>query len=212
LTNFIPIFPLQIVVFPGEGLNLHIFEPRYRQLINDCFGEDRPFGIPSVVGNTLQDYGSLVKITEIKEVYEDGKMDIRVRGVKVFRILENTGQVPSKLYNGAIVNYPENVIEIANDNMQGIAEALQELHRLLHIEKNFAPADGRQLCSYDVAHHAGLTLEQEYEFLQLLREDQRQAYLKRHLQQVLPIVREMEALKERVKLNGHFRELKSLGL
>jgi hypothetical protein len=58
---------------------------------------------------------------------------------------------------------------------------------------------------------AGLSLEEEYEMLQLLREDQRVEYLRRHLQKVLPVVREMEALKDRIKLNGHFRELKSLG-
>ncbi len=49
MTNFIPIFPLGIVVFPGEDLNLHVFEPRYKQLITDCFGEKKPFGIPTVL-------------------------------------------------------------------------------------------------------------------------------------------------------------------
>ena len=65
--------------------------------------------------------------------------------------------------------------------------------------------------SYDLAHHAGLNLEEEFELLQLMREDQRLEYLKRHLNKVLPIINEMENLKEKVKLNGHFRELKGLG-
>jgi uncharacterized protein len=61
-----------------------------------------------------------------------------------------------------------------------------------------------------VAHHAGLSLEEEYELLGLLKEIQRQEYLKRHLSKVLPLIAEMEALKEKIRLNGHFKNLSSL--
>lgn len=59
-----------------------------------------------------------------------------------------------------------------------------------------------------MAHHAGLSLEEEYELLQLLHELQRQEYLKRHLKKVIPVIAEMESLKKRIKLNGHFKDLK----
>ena len=88
MTNFIPIFPLGIVVYPGEKLNLHIFEPRYKQLIDECHKQKKPFGIPTVIDNKLQDYGSLVNITEITKVYDNDEMDIKTMGDKVFRILE----------------------------------------------------------------------------------------------------------------------------
>ena len=65
MTNFIPIFPLGIVVYPGEHLNLHIFEPRYKQLINECHEQKKSFGIPTVIEKKIQDFGSLVQITEI---------------------------------------------------------------------------------------------------------------------------------------------------
>ena len=211
MTNFIPIFPLGIVVFPGEQVNLHIFEPRYKQLITECYTENRPFGIPAVVGEKVQDYGTLVRVVDIKQVYEDGKMDIVTRGEEVFRMLELVKSIPDKLYSGAIVTYPENDTRSASRQMANIIASIYELHRLLRIEKKFTKPD-EELNSYDVAHHAGLTIEQELELLQLMREDQRQEYLKRHLQQVIPIIQEMESLKERVKLNGHFRELKSWGL
>jgi hypothetical protein len=211
LTNFIPIFPLGIVVFPGEQVNLHIFEPRYKQLITECYTENRPFGIPAVVGDKVQDYGTLVRVVDIKQVYDDGKMDIVTRGEEVFRMLELIKTIPEKLYSGAIVTYPENDTRSASRQMSQIVASVYELHRLLKIQKKFSKPD-EELISYDVAHHAGLTLEQELELLQLMREDQRQEYLKRHLQSVIPIINEMESLKERVKLNGHFRELKSWGL
>ena len=210
MTNFIPIFPLSIVVYPGEELNLHIFEPRYKQLITDCFTENKSFGIPAMVKDTLMEYGTLVNIVEIKEVYEDGKMDIRTKAEKVFRLLEVVKDIPDKLYSGAIVNYPENIEINKPELVQRILEGIRELHRLLNITKNFKKPDD-DIVSYDLAHHAGLNLEEEFELLQLMREDQRLEYLKRHLAKVLPIINEMESLKERVKLNGHFRELKGLG-
>ena len=78
MTNFIPIFPLALVVYPGEKLNLHIFEPRYRQLISDCVENKKPFGIPAVLKNNLAEMGTLVQVTEISKMYEDGKMDIKI--------------------------------------------------------------------------------------------------------------------------------------
>ena len=106
MTNFIPIFPLGIVVYPGEELNLHIFEPRYKQLITECYSENKLFGIPSVIDNRMQDYGTLMRIKEISKLHENGEMDIKTEGDQVFRILEVIKEIPGKLYSGAIVNYP----------------------------------------------------------------------------------------------------------
>src|SRR4051812_4886254 len=108
MTRFVPIFPLDIVVFPGELLNLHIFEPRYKQLINECFADKKPFGIPTVLKNGLSEIGTSVEVLEIVKVYDDGKMDVRTKGLEVFRILEIVKEIPDKLFSGAIVNFPLN--------------------------------------------------------------------------------------------------------
>jgi Lon protease-like protein len=209
MTNFIPIFPLGIVVYPGEIVNLHIFEPRYKQLVNECHTEGKPFGIPTVIDNKLNEMGTLVRITEVVKVYDNGEMDIRTHGLRVFRVLEMIKSVPDKLFSGAIVNYPDNIEGPGKRQlMLKVIAAIRELHRLLNISKDFHKPD-EELTSYDIAHHAGLSLEQEYELLGLLREEQRQEYLKRHLGKVLPVIAEMETLKEKVKLNGHFSNLSS---
>jgi hypothetical protein len=209
MTNFIPVFPLGIVVYPGEMVNLHIFEPRYKQLINECYTEGKPFGIPTVIDNKLSEMGTLVRVTELVKVYENGEMDIKTLGLRVFRVLELIRTVPDKLFSGAIVNYPENSeAPVKRDLMQRVVNAIRELHRLLNIEKDFNKPD-EELASYDIAHHVGLSLEQEYELLGLLFEEQRQEYIKRHLGKVLPVIADMETLKERVKLNGHFKNLSS---
>ena len=211
MTNFIPIFPLGLVVYPGEHLNLHIFEPRYKQLIQECSGQNKPFGIPTVIENKMQDFGSLVHITEISKIHDSGEMDIKTKGERVFRILEVIKEVPDKLYSGAIVNYPDNTEEGNVELMRKVIEGIRELHDILKVTKDFKRAD-EELKSYDVAHHIGLTLQEEYELLGLMEEKQRQEYLKRHLAKVIPLVAGMEQLKEKIKLNGHFKNLSGFDL
>ena len=207
MTNFIPIFPLAIVVFPGEMLNLHIFEDKYKQLIKECLQGKKPFGIPAVVNNGVGELGTLVEITELVKEYEDGKMDIRTKGIQVFRILEVIKEIPDKYYSGAIVNYPQNKTTLHPLRMKKLLSAIRELHKILNVEKDFSKAD-EELSSYDVAHHAALSLEEEYELLGLMQEDQRLEYLKRHLTKIVPVLSQAENLKEKIKLNGHFKDIK----
>jgi hypothetical protein len=211
MTNFIPIFPLSLVVYPGEALHLHIFEPRYKQLIAECYREKKPFGIPAVIDNKLQEYGTLVQITEITNMNDAGEMDIKTRGDKVFRILEVIKEVPDKLYCGAIVNYPRNFHSIKPETVARIVTAVRELHKLLQVTKDFKKRD-EDLTSYDVAHHVGLTIAEEYELLPLMEERQRMEYLRRHLAKGIPQAAEAEVLRERIKLNGHFKNLSGFDL
>jgi Lon protease-like protein len=211
MTNFIPIFPLGIVVYPGEQLNLHIFEPRYKQLIKECNDLKKPFGIPTVIDNKMQEYGSLVEIVEISSIHENGEMDIKTKGQKVFRILEIIREIPDKLFSGAIVNYPANVEKGNAEQMKKVMTGVRELHRVLKLSKEFAHADDR-LSSYDVAHHLGFSITEEYELLGLFDERQRLEYIKRHLAKVIPTVTGMELLKEKIKLNGHFKNLEGFDI
>jgi uncharacterized protein len=211
VTNFIPIFPLGIVVYPGEELNLHIFEPQYKQLITECNEQKKPFGIPTVLENKMQDFGSMVIIKEISKLHDNGEMDIKTKGEKVFRILEVIKHVPDKLYSGAIVNYPDTREKGNIDLMRKVMTGIRDLHKLLKVNKDFQKPDEEVRC-YEVAHHIGLSLEEEYELLGLLDERQRQEFLKRHLTKVIPMVAGMEQLKEKIKLNGHFKNLPGFDL
>jgi len=209
MTNFIPVFPLSIVVFPDETLNLHIFEARYIQLINECVEQHKPFGIPVVLNNTLMEFGILMEITEVVKQYDSGELDIRTKGLRVFRILEFIKQLPDKLYSGAIVNYPENQILKIRQNLSDlIIEEVKKMYRLLDFDDRFN-LDNTDWSSYDIAHKAGLSQEQEYELLQLFNETQRLEYLRRHLKKMQPVIRELSSLKDRIRMNGHFRNLSS---
>lgn len=206
MTNFIPIFPLAITVFPGEKLNLHIFEPRYIQLILSCAKTKKPFGIPIVVNGKISDIGTLVEIVEISANYENGEMDIKTKGLTVFHVLEIIQEIPEKLYSGAIVSYPRNDVRPRPEMIKKIIVDVDMLHKLLAVKKEIT-AEGRELLSYDFAHHIGMSIEEEFEFLQLLQEDQRLEFMRRHLKKVIPVLKDMEILKKKIQLNGHFRNL-----
>lgn len=212
MTNFIPIFPLELVVFPGEHLNLHIFEPRYKQLINDCQASGKPFGIPPVINGKMNDVGTLMKITEITKLYDNGEMDIKTEGLEVFRVLEIIKSTPEKLYSGAIVHYPENNFETGRaDLMASILQTVRQLHRIIKLNKDFKKAD-KDLISYDIAHHAALSVEDEYILLSLMSELQRQLFLRQHLDKVMGVMRETALLKKKIMANGHFKNPSSLDL
>lgn len=207
MTNFIPIFPLGIVVYPGEELNLHIFEERYKQLINDCFEQKKPFGIPAVIDGKLAEMGSTVIIKEISKTYDDGQLDIKTEGADTFKILELVKELPDKFYSGAIVTYPPASNLGSAPLMKKVLAGIRKIHHSLNIVKDFKKPDS-ELLSYDVAHHAGMNLQEEYDLLELEQELHRQEFLHRHIKKMLKIVANMDALKTKISLNGHFKNLK----
>lgn len=211
MINFIPIFPLSIVVYPGELLNMHIFEPKYKQMITDCIELKKPFGLITVINEEIQEFGTLMEIIEITKTYEHGEMDIKTRGKKIFKTLEHVHQIPEKLYSGAIVSYPKNKIKGRRHMMSKIISHMNVLHDLLRL-KSPEKREAKELWSYDIAHRLGMTLDQEYELLSLTDELYRQEYLRRHLSEVIPVVIEMEALKRKIKLNGHFKNISGFNI
>ncbi|GAB3292999.1 LON peptidase substrate-binding domain-containing protein [Hymenobacter tenuis] len=200
------LFPLNLVVFPGEKLNLHIFEPRYRQLVHDCLQENISFGIPPYINNGVSTLGTEMRLISVVNNYPNGEMDIKTRAVGLFRIEEFYREAPGKLYAGAEVE------SVADDNTPDpalrtrIHALVQELYELLGLRRlllELAP-DFRV---YDIAHHLGMSTEQEFQLLEAATEQERQQLILDHLLHVLPVLQETEKLKERVRLNGHFKNL-----
>lgn len=204
--RLLPLFPLNLVVFPGEKLNLHIFEPRYRQLLADCLETGQTFGIPPYLNEQVQPIGTEMRLLKVERAYPGGEADIRTLGVGRFRTVEMLHEAPGKLYAaGYIAPLPDDAAEDPLLRPQ-ISRLVEQLYGALGLQKLFIelPPDYR---TFDVAHHLGLSTEQEYELLELPNEPERQQYVLRHLEHMLPVVLETERLKERVRQNGHFKHL-----
>ncbi len=114
----IPMFPLNMVILPGETTKLYIFEPRYKQLVNDCLDNDASFGIPFVEKGIRKAFGCEVKINRILKTYENGSMDILIEGTNVFRLLEFSEELRPKLYGAGLIEYVASNQKLSLNNLQ----------------------------------------------------------------------------------------------
>jgi ATP-dependent protease La (LON) substrate-binding domain len=208
MQKFLPLFPLNLIAFPMEDLNLHIFEPRYRELVNECLDNGTTFGIPTFLDGRLPGFGTEVKILSLSKRYEDGRMDIHTQGIRAFRILDFQNPLEMKLYAGGVVELlPEP--PISPSVMIGLTERVKTLYNLLG-ETNSFDINKPQPYSFQIAHKIGLSLEQEYNLLKIPTEAERQGFLIQHLERIIPVLQEVERTKDRIKLNGHFKNLDPL--
>jgi hypothetical protein len=146
---------------------------------------------------------------EIEKIYADGSMDIRCKGVGIFQLLSFQNPAPNKLYAGGVaLPIPNDWDEEADIRLE-LIEAVYMLYNLVQIMFEIDVHDVTPL-SYQLAHKVGLSLQQEYELLNLVYEAERQKYLLVHLRATIPIVEEIERTKARIKLNGHFKNLDPL--
>ena len=204
--RLLPLFPLNLVAFPGEKLNLHIFEPRYRQLVRDCLTENLTFGITPYLDDSVQEIGTQMRLLSVEKTHTGGEMDIRTEGVGVFRVQQFFRQAPGKLYAGGQVEAVRQD-ETADPRLrEQVAGLVRQLYEALGLRKLLLELDPA-FRIFDVAHHIGLSTEQEYQLLGTTAEHERQELVREHLERLLPAVLEAERLKERVRLNGHFKNL-----
>ncbi|MGY6744680.1 MAG: LON peptidase substrate-binding domain-containing protein [Cecembia sp.] len=206
MSDYLPIFPLKLVAFPGERLNLHIFEPRYKQLIHDIKDNGRKFGI-GVYLDRLMPYGTEVELLEISKVYDDGRMDIKTVGRRVFEMITFDNPTKGKLYAGGNVHYYENDPRVPKTVYDEFLFYLKELLRLMDQKVEIRPLD---VDSFTFSHKIGLKMEEEYELLQMEKEADRLKFLTAHLMRVIPVLREIEQAKKRIQMNGHFKNLDPL--
>jgi len=202
MSRTLPLFPLNLVAFPFQNLNLHIFEPRYKELIADCIEENSTFAIPSYVKNKVE-YGTEMEIREVSKKYDDGRFDIKTRGIRIIKVLKMDNPFKDKKYAVGSIE------EISNKNnpdiimKEEIFEAVQEMYDLVEVDERKLSMDFQ---IYDIAHQIGLSKDAEYELIQINEERQRQRFVLDHLKVLLPKLRDLQRSKELIKMNGHFRK------
>lgn len=198
----LPLFPLGLVCFPDERLPLHIFEPRYREMVGRCMQENEPFGIVKAEDDKLSRVGCLVRVEEVVEQHPDGAFDIIVRGVRRFEIAHVHTERAYLTGDGALLDDAD-----AAPDSSLRARVIAQHMRLLELAgRPLRPAlyEGRSDLSYLLAHNAGLSLDQQQELLEMTSPNQRLAFLSQHLEAFIPRVEEAETLRRKIGSNGHF--------
>jgi len=200
MTNFIPLFPADTVVYPEELFKYTATDSRYIQLFKDCIEDQKQFGVQVILDGKKMEYGTLIDLAFFTE-NADGSITIEGKGVQVFRVLEVVHNLPGKKYSGAIVTYPENdKMKVHPKLSKLIFDEVRQLFEKLNIE-SVLPSNIPDWSSYDMAHRFGLTRMQEYELLTIFNEVQRMEYLRRYFNNIMPEVEDINLIKSRMNLN-----------
>jgi len=198
----ISLFPLNVVLLPGAELPLHIFEPRYRQMVKDCMEEKTEFGMVLSLDKGVARVGCTAEIVQVTKRYQDGRMDILAIGRAPFRVVELFTEDP--LLEGQ-VDYLEDRESPASPNVQrALVELFEACHTLIFDDypKNLEGASTEDL-SYLVAATLPMDLLWKQQILELRSEADRQERLVAYLREWAPHLQKKEAKRQRAGGNGH---------
>lgn len=203
------IFPLQVIVFPGEQLNLHVFEQRYRDLFKDLKNnKDMRFGIPPVVNNEIYGLGCRLKLVSIIKEYPNGEMDIISEGIDIFTINQIIPKYLDKTYAAADVEIFEDDPTYNLIRLEVLKDLYNDFQALLTQQKKIKKIKP-EIYSFQIAHYAGLNENQKLELLGLESEEERQEILITHFEKIIPSMKSIEETQKRIEANGHFKNLQS---
>jgi Lon protease-like protein len=198
----IPLFPLEVVLFPGMPLPLHIFEPRYRIMLARCVNEKIEFGIILATGTELAKIGCTAEIVEKLKEYPDGRVDILCEGRALFRPIEVLNE---KEYQEAIADYlPEDILPSDSEQEARLIERFQVCHVLVFGEPWVVSSRDNELSlAFQMAARLPLELEVKQNLLEIPEENARQAFLLLRINELLPQLAQRQRLRKIAGGNGH---------
>jgi ATP-dependent Lon protease len=198
----IPLFPLDLVLFPGQAMPLHIFEPRYRELTRHCIQKQTPFGILRVSGVNLAQTGCSAMIVKVLKEYEDGRSDILTAGQTAFRLIRLHEE---KIYMEAdILFLEEDFTGVDSSVSEQLEKLCNQCHRLLYGDDALRfETDGGISLAYHVATELPLDADMRQSLLEIRSESERQARLVAHLRDWYPQLKKRERVRGKAAGNGH---------
>ncbi len=198
----IPLFPLDVVLFPGQAMPLHIFEQRYRLMTRQCIDEQTPFGLVNVREGKLAQTGCSAMIVKVLKEYEDGRSDILTAGQDAFRILRTHDEKP--LLEAGVEYLEEDFTGTDSAVSADLEELFDQCHRLLYGEDapRFETEGGISL-AYHVASELPVDLVTRQGLLETRLEAVRQKQLLAHLETWHEQLKKREHVRGKAAGNGH---------
>lgn len=200
----LPLFPLGLVLYPDEQLPLHIFEERYKDLAAYCLEHDVPFGIVRMDDGLLADVGTTARIERVVNRYDDGRMDILVRGEERFDL---NAVHERKSYLTADVDIFDVESSVVDSDLR--ERVITQHMKLLELAGRTVRPDlyvDVQRLSFVLAQNAGLSGDQKQELLEIRNESDRIQYLIEHFEGLIPRVEQKEDFRRKIRSNGHFKD------
>ena len=196
-----PLFPLGLVLLPGEAVPLHIFEERYKVMIGECLEEGREFGIIWLADDALKDVGCSARITHVLERFDDGRMNIIVEGTDPFRLERRIGELA----------YPAGDIELLDDDSDADEASLEQTRTgyadLVEQVTGTRPEPEAlaELSAYGMAATLDIALSAKQALLELRSEPARLEQLEALFAEAIERIRKAARVAEQASGNGHLR-------
>jgi Lon protease-like protein len=200
LDTLIPLFPLDVVLFPGTPLPLHIFEPRYKEMIGECLEQHRTFGVVRVVEQGLAEVGCTAEIITVVKEYPDGRLDLVAEGRKRFEVLR-VNQERSFLQAEVLMIEDEPGAPPQADTTRAV-QLHSELLALAGARQDLSAADP-ELLSFYLAGSLPLDLDFKQRLLSLRSEPERVSLLISYLETIIPNLRRAATARQKAGGNGH---------
>ncbi len=200
----LPLFPLDLVLYPDEELPLHIFEERYKELTQYCLDHDVPFGVVRTADDDLAPVGTTARIQDIVNRYADGRLDLLAQGEERFRLQEVYDE---KSYYTADVTIVEDDPEPVDLDLK--ERAITQHMKLLELAgRTVRPDlyDNVEKLSFVLAQNAALEEKQKQEVLERTSEADRIQYLINHFEKLIPRIEQQSDVQRRIRSNGHFKD------
>ncbi|MGA8272749.1 MAG: LON peptidase substrate-binding domain-containing protein [Candidatus Sulfotelmatobacter sp.] len=200
MATLIPLFPLDVVLFPGAPLPLHIFEPRYKEMIGECVAQHCTFGVVRAVEQGVAEVGCTAEIVSVVKEYSDGRLDLVTEGRRRFQIL---GVNQDRSFLQAEILFIDD--EPGTPSQEETDRAIQlhsELLALADARQDLAGADSSQLSFY-LAASLPLDLDFKQKLLSQRSEAERITSLNAYLENLIPNLHRAARARAKAGGNGH---------
>jgi Lon protease-like protein len=202
LVREFPLFPLGLVALPDELIPLHIFEQRYKTMMDECLRDAREFGIVWLADDGLREIGCACEIAEVIERMEDGRVNLVARGTRPFRVLERQGHLA----------YPAGVVEFLADLEEDLdAELASEAHEAYGelvrraTDRDPTAEELDELTAYGMAATVDFGLDAKQGLLELRSENARLRLVTRLFRAAVKRLDFVDRAQERARSNGRVR-------
>jgi Lon protease-like protein len=198
----LPLFPLDVVLLPGTPLPLHIFEPRYKEMIAECLADTSPFGVIRALEEGIAEVGCTAEIVTVTKEYSDGRMDLVAEGRRRFEVLELNRE--RSFLRAEILLVPDEPLAASADDKARAIKAHRDILSLAGAVQDLSVAD-QSVLSFYLAGSLPLDLDFKQKLLAMRSESQRIQAVAAYLESILPNLRRATHAREKASGNGHAR-------
>jgi Lon protease-like protein len=197
--SLLPLFPLDVVLFPGAPLPLHIFEPRYKEMIQECLEQKKPFGMVRASKDSMAEIGCTAVILNITKKYEDGRLDIATEGRQRFEIMQLNQE--RSFLQGEVLFFEDEPSQVASTDSEALVQLHQQLFSILGQETE---VNSENPCiSFQLAHELPVDMDFKQALLEMKSESERVRTLIEYYRATIPKVEKIVRAREKASTNGH---------